>query len=132
MILVTTSRRSDPLSRRLGRDIAFASGGRYIARGKGGLSRPPLCEGTVLVICRDGRGIGMQVLDGAREMVCLRFSTVREGPRAGLLRRGFFTGNPGLLSCLSPYLPIHGDGDLPDTLAFDGIQGRRVSLGVCW
>jgi U3 small nucleolar ribonucleoprotein protein IMP4 len=130
MILVTTSRRADPLVRRIGRDLAFAAGGKYLTRGKGGLSRPPFSDGTILVICRDGRGIRMQILDGMREAACLRFSSVREEARAGPLRKGLFTGSGDLLSCLRSHLPVYLDDDLPGTLVLDGIQGRRISLGV--
>jgi hypothetical protein len=129
MILVTTSRKADPLVRRLGRDIAFSTGGRYLTRGKGGLSRPPFADGKVLVLSRDGRGIRMQLLDGMREAGCLRFPSVREEARTGPLRRGLVTGNPDLFSCLSPFLPVSREDSLPDILLFDGIRGRRISLG---
>lgn len=130
MILVTTSRRADPLVRRIGRDIAFASGGRYITRGKGGLSRPPFSDGTVLVLSRDGNGIRLQLLEGMEEAACLRFPLVKEEARDGPLRKGLFTGDTGLLACLSPHLPIRRGEDLPNTLVLDGIQGRQVTLGV--
>jgi U3 small nucleolar ribonucleoprotein protein IMP4 len=130
MILVTTSRRADPLVRRIGRDIAFAFGGRYLTRGKGGLSRPPFSDGMVLILCRDGNGVQMQVRDGMSELACLRFRSVKEEVRAGPLRKGLFTGDADLLSCLSPHLPVSREEGLPRTLVLDGIQGRRVSLGV--
>ena len=130
MILVTTSRKADPLVRRLGRDLAFASGGTYHTRGKGGLSRPPFCDGTVFVLSREGRGIRMEILDRMEEVATIRFPSIREEPRAGPLRRGLFTGDPDLLSCLEGRLPLHGDAELPEGLFLDGLQGRRVSLGV--
>ncbi|MDD1667672.1 MAG: hypothetical protein LUO96_04310 [Methanomicrobiales archaeon] len=130
MILVTTSRKADPLVRRIGRDIAFAAGGRYLTRGKGGLSRPPFCDGTVLVLCRDGGGIRMQVFEGMQERAGLRFLSVREEERTGTLRRGLFTGNQDLLSSLSPHAPVCREEGLPDALVLDGIQGRRITLGV--
>jgi U3 small nucleolar ribonucleoprotein protein IMP4 len=130
MILVTTSRKADPLVRRIGRDIAFAAGGTYITRGKGGLSRPPFSDGIVLVLCRDGRGIRMQILDRMEEGASLRFPSVTEEVRPGPLRRGLFTGNPGLFSSLSTLLPVRREEDLPETLVLDGMQGRRISLGV--
>jgi U3 small nucleolar ribonucleoprotein protein IMP4 len=118
--------------RRIGRDLAFAAGGRYVTRGKGGLSSPPLCDGTVLVLSREGRGIRMQILDGMREPTCLRFPLVKEERRIGLFRRGLFTGNSRLLSSLPDGLPVCTNEDLPDALVLDGVQGRRVSLGVGW
>jgi U3 small nucleolar ribonucleoprotein protein IMP4 len=130
MILVTTSRRADPLVRRIGRDIAFATGGRYLTRGKGGLSRPPFSDGKVLILCRDGNGVQMQLLDGMREAACLRFKSVKEEARAGLLRKGLFTGNPDLFLCLSLHLPVSREEGLPHTLVLDGIQGRRLALEV--
>jgi len=130
MILVTTSRKADPLVRRIGRDLAFAAGGTYLTRGKGGLSRPPFSDGIVLVLCRDGGGIRMQVLDRMEEGATLRFPSVKEEPRPGPLRRGLFTGNPGLFSCLSPLLPLQKEEGLPESLVLDGVQGRRISLGV--
>ena len=130
MILVTTSRKADPLVRRTGRDIAFAAGGTYLTRGKGGLSRPPFCDGTVLILCRDGGGIRMQLLEGLQELAVLRFTSVRVEPRPGPIRRGLFTGNPSLFSCLSPHLPLSCDEDRPDSLVLDGVQGRRISLAV--
>jgi U3 small nucleolar ribonucleoprotein protein IMP4 len=130
MILVTTSRKADPLVRRIGRDLAFAIGGRYVTRGKGGLSRPPFSDGTVLVLCRDGKGIRMQIVDGMQEGPRLRFPSVKEEPRAGPLRRGIFTGRPDVLASLESRLTVKGDVDLGDSLVFDGVQGRRIVLGV--
>jgi len=130
MILVTTSRKADPLVRRIGRDLAFAAGGRYLTRGKAGLSRAPFSDGTVVILSRDGRGIRMQILEGSREAACLRFSSVGEGARTGPLRKGLFTGNPRLLGCLSPHLPVTVEEDLAGTLVLDGVQGRRISFGV--
>jgi U3 small nucleolar ribonucleoprotein protein IMP4 len=130
MILVTTSRKADPLVRRIGRDIAFAAGGTYLTRGKGGLTRPPFSDGLVLVISRDGKGIRMQLLDRMQEGASLRFLSVKEEPRPGTLRKGLFTGNPGLFSCLSPPLPVIREEDLPGSLVLDGVQGRRITLGV--
>lgn len=132
MILVTTSRRADPLFRRIGRDIAFATGGRYLTRGKGGLSRPPFSDGKVLILCRDGNGVRMQLLDRMREAACLRFTAVKEETRAGPLKRGLFTGDADLLSCLSPHLPVSREEGFPHTLVLDGIQGRRLSLEAGW
>ena len=130
MILVTTSRKADPLVRRIGRDLAFAAGGRYLTRGKAGLSLPPFSDGTVLILSRDGKGIRMQILEGSREAASLRFSNVVEEPRTGPLRKGLFTGNPGLLGCLPSRLPVTGEEDRRDALVLDGVQGRRISLGV--
>jgi len=130
MITVTTSRKADPLVRRIGRDLAFATGGKYVTRGKGGLSRPPFSEGTVLILSRDGRGIRMQIVDGMQEGPGIRFVSVKEEPRAGPLRRGLFTGSTGVLACLESQLTVNGDADLGDTLVFDGVQGRRIALGV--
>jgi U3 small nucleolar ribonucleoprotein protein IMP4 len=130
MILVTTSRKADPLVRRIGRDLAFAAGGTYLTRGKGGLSRPPFSDGFVLVLSRDRRGIHMQIFDGMEEGPSLRFPLVKEEPRTGPLRRGLFTGNPGLISSLSGHLPILEDEDLRESFVFDGVQGRRITLGV--
>jgi len=130
MITVTTSRKADPLVRRIGRDLAFASGGTFVTRGKGGLSRPPFSDGTVLVLSRDGGGIRMQVMDGMEERGNLRFPSVREEARPGPLRRGLFTGNPEILSALSHPVPIHRVDDLRESLVLDGVQGRRISLGV--
>jgi U3 small nucleolar ribonucleoprotein protein IMP4 len=128
MILVTTSRRADPLVRRIGRDIAFATGGSYLTRGKGGLSRPPFSDGKVLVLSRDGNGVQMQLFDGMSEVACLRFKLVKEEARAGPLRRGLFTGDAYLFSRLSSHLPISQDEGFLHSLVLDGIQGRRVSL----
>ncbi len=130
MITVTTSRRADPLVRRIGRDLAFAVGGRYVTRGKGGLSRPPFSEGMVLVLCRDGEGIRMQLLEGMRDGVSLRFTSVREEERAGPLKKGLFTGDEELISRLSPRLPVNREDRHPHALLLDGIQGRRIALGV--
>ena len=80
MILVTTSRKADPLVRRIGRDIAFASGGRYLTRGKGGLSSPPFCEGILIVLSRDRGGIRVEILDSMEELASLRFGSVRDCP----------------------------------------------------
>ena len=128
MILVTTSRRADPLVRRIGRDIAFATGGRYLTRGKGGLARPPFSDGKVLILCREGNGVQMQLLDSMSEVARLRFKSVKEEDRAGPLRRGFFTGDDALFTCLSPHLPVAREEGLTHTLVLDGVQGRRVSL----
>jgi U3 small nucleolar ribonucleoprotein protein IMP4 len=116
--------------RRIGRDLAFATGGRYVTRGKGGLSRPPFSDGTVIVLCRDGKGIRMLIIDGMQEGPSLRFTSVKEEPRAGPLRRGLFTGSPDVLASLESRLTVNGEADLGDSLVFDGVQGRRIVLGV--
>ena len=130
MITVTTSRRADPLVRRIGRDLAFATGGRYVTRGKGGLSHPPFSEGTVLVLSRDREGIRVQLLDGMTESACLTFLSVEEGARDGPLRSGLYTGDEDLFACLSPGIPVSREQGLPGALVFDGVQGRRISLGA--
>jgi hypothetical protein len=84
----------------------------------------------VLILCRDGNGMQMQLLDGMREVACLRFPSVKEEDRPGPLRRDLFTGDAGLLSSLSPHIPVSWEKSLPHTLVLDGIQGRRVSLEV--
>jgi U3 small nucleolar ribonucleoprotein protein IMP4 len=116
--------------RRIGRDLAFAAGGIYLTRGKGGLSCSPFSDGIVFVLSRDGRGIRMKILDRMEEGPSLRFPSVNEEPRHGPLKRGLFTGDPGLLTCLEACLPLQGDADLPEGLVFDGLQGRRITLGV--
>ena len=130
MITVTTSRRANPLVRRIGRDFAFASGGKYITRGKGGLTRPPFSEGVLLVLSRNGRGIRVQVHEGSEEIACLHFFSIAEEAREGPRRPGLFSGDEDLCACLSPGLPVHREEGLGGTLVFDGIQGRRISLGV--
>jgi len=130
MITVTTSRKADPLVRRIGRDIAFAAGGTYMTRGKGGLSRPPFSEGKVLIHSRDGNGVQMLVQDDTGNAACLQFTSVKEEARPGPMRRGLFTGNEDLLSCLTPHLPVSREEGLLHTLVLDGVQGRRISLGV--
>jgi len=116
--------------RRIGRDLAFAAGGRYVTRGKGGLSQPPFCDGTVFVLSKDGEGIRMQVLGGTAGEAVLHFATVREEVRAGPLKRGLITGSGVLLSSLPPFLPILRETGLPHTLTLHGLQGRQISLEV--
>ena len=72
----------------------------------------------------------MQLLDGMSEVASLRFETVKEGARGGPLRKGLFTGDGGLFSCLSPHFPVSREEGHPHSLVLDGIQGRRVSLEV--
>ena len=57
MTLVTTSRRSTTESRAVARDLAFALGARYVARGKHGLRELTDIDSSFFILSQEDRGL---------------------------------------------------------------------------
>jgi len=129
MTLVTTSRRSTPATRSLAKDLAFATGARYLPRGKHGL-REISDEHDLFIVFEQQSSEILMTLYQEGEPCLMRIIKKHEtGVREGLLKKGIRTSDRelGLIldtkTCPVDYQDTH---DL--ILAFDGPQKRCMTL----
>ena len=131
MTLVTTSRRSTPVIRAIAKDLAFATGARYLPRGKHGL-REISGEHDLFIVFEQQKSDILMTLfkDGERclERLVKKHET---GIREGLLTKGIRTSDPeiGLIlddeKCPVTYIDDVEEGLV---IAFDGPQRRCMTL----
>ena len=129
MTLVTTSRRSTPATRSIAKDLAFATGAKYLPRGKHGL-REISDEHDLFIVFEQQSSEILMTLYQEGEPCLMRIIKKHEtGVREGLLKRGIRTSDRELgvivntETCPVNYLD---DNDL--ILVFDGPQRRCMTL----
>ena len=130
MKLVTTSRKPAPELRTLGKDLAFALGGKYSPRGKAGVDEVLSWGNTVLVVSRRGRKtlIETYVSDGVVSTIFLSgFSVAR---RDVPLEKGLRTGNERLFNELAEYVDITLTDASVNEVLFHGSQGKGYVLRI--
>jgi U3 small nucleolar ribonucleoprotein protein IMP4 len=125
MILVTTSRKPVPELRTFGKDLAFAIGGRYVPRGKSGLSDLFEHEGVIIVVSGKGRRYLLQLVIDEEVVHTGTFSTIVVDKREGEIIRGLRAGNQTVYESLRRYLDVLPPDDRTCLLSFDGPQRRR-------
>lgn len=128
MTIVTTSRKPVPELRSLARDFAFATGCRYILRGKLGLpdlySRDPA---LILFFKQQGYFsffLGDHDRTTAEFVINSMTITEREGP----MIRGLQVGDPSIYERLTPYVPVKLSEGNGGSCVFDGTRSRRYLL----
>lgn len=126
MTLVTTSRKAAPDLRALARGLAFATGGRYLARGKTGLRELVTLDPTLFLFSIEPDGLRFRwFLDGEPAASC-RVTASEEQHRDGPLVRGLLASD-AVRAALGPRLaatPLEDGWDL----GFDGHQRLRYRL----
>jgi len=127
MILVTTSRRSTPVIRSIAKDLAFATGGKYLARGKHGLREIAEEHEQFIVIEQQNSDILMTLYDN-EPLLCRLIKRHDTGTREGVLFRGIRTSDKALASFLKKSCPIQPIDDNDLVLCFDGPQKRCLTL----
>ncbi|NLL09735.1 MAG: hypothetical protein GX268_02360 [Methanomicrobiales archaeon] len=133
MTLVTTSRRSTPVTRAIAKDLAFATGVRYLPRGKHGLREISGEHDLFIVFEQQRSGILMTVYQEGEP--CLRRLVKKHetGVREGLLTKGIRTSDREIGMILDDgECPVIYTDDLEDDLllSFDGPQRRHMTLAL--
>lgn len=130
MTLVTTSRRSTPAIRAIAKDLAFATGARYLSRGKHGL-REIASEHDLFVVLEQQRSEILMTFYRDGEPCLVRIIKKHEtGVREGMLTRGIRTSDHELGTVLDDgtcQVEYCDNGD-ELILAFDGPQRRCMRL----
>ena len=126
MTLVTTSRKAAPDLRALARGLAFAVGGRYLARGKTGLRELVTLDPTLFLFSFEPDGLRFRwFLDGEPAASC-RVTASEERYRDGPLVRGLLASDR-VRAALGPRFEAALLEDGWD-LGFDGHQRLRYRL----
>lgn len=128
MTVVTTSRKAANDLRALARHLAFATGARYLARGKTGLAA--LSDESVILFLRERGALRLQVVEEgvvAHEFA-LRKVTVSE--RSEPISHTVRIADPSVYDVLKRYCVAEQiEADVPSVI-FDGQQKKRIVLEV--
>jgi U3 small nucleolar ribonucleoprotein protein IMP4 len=126
MTLVTTSRKAAPDLRALARALAFAVGGRYLARGKTGLRELVTLDPTLFLFSYEPDGLRFQWIVDAEPAASCRVTACSERHREGPIVRGLLASD-AVRGALGPRLEASPLDDGWD-LGFDGHQRLRYRL----
>jgi len=130
MTLVTTSRKPAPELRTLGKNLAFAMGGKYSPRGKAGVDEVFSWGDPVLIISRRGRKTLIETYvsgDSVSGIFLTGFSVSR---RDVPLERGLRTGSEKVYHELAECLDITLTDAGVNEILFHGTQGREYVLRI--
>lgn len=128
MTLVTTSRRSTTESRAVARDLAFALGARYLARGKHGLRELTEIDSSFFVLSQEEKGLILRWYhegEPALERKILKMECRR---REGPITRGVITSDRELHKCLTGLYPPIPEEREESMITVDGPQRRQTIL----
>jgi len=133
MALVTTSRRSTPLVRKLAKDLAFAIGSTYLSRGKAGIRDIAHDSPYFFVISelRNSR-LRLQLFFTDTILLDLVATDIQTGMRDWPLFRGIRTSNESYANVIKKACACETmlfDSDL-DSISYDGQQKRYHTLIV--
>ncbi len=126
MTLVTTSRKAAPDLRALARGLAFAVGGRYLARGKTGLRELVTLDTTFFLFSHEPDGLRLRWYVDAEPAASWQVTAHEERHRDGPIVRGLLASDavrPALGSRLET-APLDDGWDL----GFDGHQRLQYRL----
>ena len=133
MALVTTSRNSTPLVRKLAKDLAFATGSRYLSRGKAGIRDIAHDSPYYFVISelRNSR-IRLQLFFTDTTVLDLVATTIQGGIRDWPLFRGVRSSNESYANLIKKACACEVmlfDSEF-DSISYDGQQKRYHTLIV--
>ncbi|WP_298668847.1 hypothetical protein [uncultured Methanofollis sp.] len=128
MTIVTTSRKAADDLRALARHLAFATGARYLARGKTGLAA--LSDEPVILFTRERGALKLQVVEDG--VVAHEFSLgkVMISERNEPISHTIHIADPSVYDVLKRYCVAEQiEADVP-SVVFDGQQKKRIVLEV--
>lgn len=130
MKLVTTSRKPAPELRTLGKDLAFALGGKYSPRGKAGVDEVLSWGDPVLVISRRGRKTLIETYTSDELVSGIFLSGFSVFRRDVPLERGLRTGSERVYNELAECLDIALADVGVNEILFHGTQGKGYVLRI--
>ena len=128
MTLVTTSRRSTTVSRAIARDLAFALGARYLARGKHGIRDLTEVDPSFFILAQGEKDLTLQWYQDGNVVLERRIIKAESIRREGLITRGVITSDPDLHQCLTGEYPVIPEEQPDLIIRVDGPQRRRTIL----
>lgn len=128
MTLVTTSRRSTTESRAVARDLAFALGSRYLARGKRGIRELIEIDSYFFILSQEEKGLVLRWYHEGEPELERRILKVECIMREGTLTRGIVTSDADLYHKLSLVYPVTQEDREDSILMMDGPQRRQTIL----
>ena len=130
MTLVTTSRRSTPGIRAIAKDLAFATGFSYLARGKHGLREIAGDHDLFIVIEQQSSEVLLTIHRDGNPFLSRIITRHESGVREGTFFRGVRTSDRELGSILKDVCQVQ-ECEEPDLiLSFDGPQRRCMRLNL--
>ncbi len=130
MKFVTTSRKPAPELRTLGKDLAFALGGKYSPRGKSGVDEVLSWGDTVLVVSRKGRKTLIETYASDDLVSAIFLSGFSVSRRDVPLERGLRTGSERVFNELAECLEITLTDAGANEILFHGSQGKGYVLRI--
>ncbi|MFA5395113.1 MAG: hypothetical protein GX097_07260 [Methanomicrobiales archaeon] len=130
MKFVTTSRKPAPELRTLGKDLAFALGGKYSPRGKSGVDEVLSWGDTVLVVSRRGRKTVIETYSSGEPVSVIYLSGFSASRRDVPLERGLRTGNERVYNELAECLDITLTDAGANEFLFHGSQAKGYVLKI--
>jgi len=128
MMLVTTSRRSTPFIRTLARDLAFATGSRYLPRGKHGFREIAEENDLFIVIDQQSHSITLTAYLENNPVISRIIKDHEEGMRERKIMRGIETSDERLKDVLMAFCEVNFADSEEKFISFDGPQKRWMKL----
>jgi U3 small nucleolar ribonucleoprotein protein IMP4 len=128
MTLVTTSRRSTTISRAVARDLAFALGARYLARGKRGIRDLTDIDSSFFILTQEDRDMLLQWYQNGDLVLQRRIIKTECTHREGFITRGVVTSDPELFQPLTGQFPVIEEKNDDLIIRADGPQRRCTIL----
>lgn len=128
MTVVTTSRKAAHDLRALARHLAFATGARYMPRGKTGFAA--LGEEPAIVFSREHGRVRFQVVEEGTIVFDIVVSRVTVSEREGPLVRVLRVSDQSVYDVLKRYCEAELVEATESTVVYDGQQKKRVVLEV--
>jgi U3 small nucleolar ribonucleoprotein protein IMP4 len=128
MTIVTTSRKPVPELRSLAKDFAFATGSRYLIRGKMGLPDIDTVDPVFFLFSLQKENYSLKLFDhgSVRPEFVIPSWTVKE--RDGPLERALRVNDLSIYERLAPYIPVKLSEEDGGWCVFDGTRSRRYLL----
>jgi U3 small nucleolar ribonucleoprotein protein IMP4 len=130
MTLVTTSRKPAPELRTLGKDLAFALGGKYSPRGKAGVDEVLSWGDVVFIISRKGRKTLVETYVSGVPVSGILLSGFSVSRRDVPLVKGLRTGSEQVYRELAECLDITLTDAGVNEIQFHGTQGKGYVLKI--
>jgi U3 small nucleolar ribonucleoprotein protein IMP4 len=128
MTIVTTSRKPAPEIRSLAKDLAFATGFRYIIRGKLGLPDLNSLDPVCIIFSKQEGQIFLRIIDHGRISAEFVILSLNLKERDENLVRGVRVNDQSIYERLAPYIPVKLSEEDGGSCVFDGVRSRRYLL----
>ncbi len=128
MTIVTTSRKPVPELRSLAKDFAFATGCRYLIRGRMGRPEIDTIDPIFFLFSRQKGNYFLELSDHGSKRAEFVIPSFTVNEREGSLARGLRVNDLSIYERLVPYIPVKLSEEDDGRCVFDGTRSRRYLL----